>query len=123
MTAAPLLTTDEVAAILQVAPRTVRALPIECSRIGRQIRYKLEDVHRYINAQKENAVDDEERGIRYRRDRKRWEHRKFFRGKIFSGLHQTEAEARDALAALERRIEVMKRVPANTLGAVINDGG
>ena len=61
------------------------------------------------------------RGVYYRRDRKCWQHRKFFHGKIYSGFHATEAEARKAYEEVEKKIGLMKRVPVNSLGAVIND--
>ena len=61
------------------------------------------------------------KGIRYRRDRKSWEHRKYFHGTIYSGLHPTEAAAREALADVNRHIEKLRRIPANSLNAVIND--
>lgn len=61
------------------------------------------------------------KGVHYRRDRGRWEHRKYYHGQIFSGLHRTEAEARAALADVGRHIEKLRRVPVNSLAAVIND--
>jgi hypothetical protein len=59
-----LLTIEQVAEILQITPKTVRQLPIECSRIGKQLRYKPEDVSRYINSTRENLIDGQEKHSR-----------------------------------------------------------
>jgi len=41
-------------------PRTVRKLPIDCSRIGRQLRYRPDDVDRYIRAKREFVHEEKE---------------------------------------------------------------
>jgi excisionase family DNA binding protein len=45
----PLLTRAEVAGLLKVTPRTVQKLNIRQVRIGRAVRYRPEDVQRYID--------------------------------------------------------------------------
>lgn len=61
------------------------------------------------------------RGVRWRVDRKRWEHRKYFHGKIYSGLHKTEAAARQALAEIENRVSAFKNIPQNSFISLVND--
>lgn len=48
-----LLSLDEVAALLAVAPATVHRLPLRSIRLGRQYRYDPKDVVQLIETQKE----------------------------------------------------------------------
>ncbi len=61
------------------------------------------------------------KGVRYRKDRKKWEHRKYSHGKTYSGLHQTEAEAREAYRLACEQIKRVKKIPRNALSAVMNE--
>jgi excisionase family DNA binding protein len=53
----PLMTTDEVAAILRVNPKTVRRLVnagrLPCIRFGRSVRFASGDVLAWLSARKE----------------------------------------------------------------------
>lgn len=54
----PLLTLDEVAAFLNVSPRTVRRLlarGFPCVRIGRSARFEPQAVVRWVSARREGA--------------------------------------------------------------------
>ncbi len=48
-----LLTLDEVAAMLSLAPQTVHALPLKSIRLGRSLRFDPKDVRRLIENSKE----------------------------------------------------------------------
>ncbi len=48
-----LLTVEQVAAYLNVSPRTVRRLRLPIVRVGRLVRYPLADVVRWVEARKE----------------------------------------------------------------------
>ena len=52
----PLLTIDEVAAVLKVSPKTIRRLiarGLPCVRLGRVIRFQQADLLRFVEARKE----------------------------------------------------------------------
>lgn len=50
-----LLTIEQVAAWLQVSPRTVRRLRIPCVRVGRLVRYQASDIARFLAARRSHA--------------------------------------------------------------------
>lgn len=51
-----LLTLQEVAAMLDVAPQTVHALPLDSIRLGRSLRFAPADIARLLEASKEPAL-------------------------------------------------------------------
>lgn len=51
-----LLTLEETAALLDVAPMTVHRLPLPCIRIGRQYRFDPADVRQLIESSKEPVL-------------------------------------------------------------------
>jgi hypothetical protein len=56
MATGSLMTIDEVAAKLDVAPMTVHRLPIESIRLGRLLRFDPKDVDRLIQSSKEATI-------------------------------------------------------------------
>lgn len=56
LTIGSLLTIEEVAAHLDVAPITVHRLPLPSIRLGRSLRFDPRDVCRLIEASKEPAI-------------------------------------------------------------------
>jgi predicted DNA-binding transcriptional regulator AlpA len=52
----PLLTLDEVAEALKVAPATVHRLPIPSIRLGRSLRFDPKDVRKLIAQSKEPVI-------------------------------------------------------------------
>lgn len=51
-----LLTLQEVAAMLDIAPQTVHSLPLESIRLGRALRFDPADLRRLINGCKEPVL-------------------------------------------------------------------
>jgi|GEM_PF-2686195 len=51
-----LLTLNEVAAMLDVAPKTVHALPLQSIRLGRLLRFDPKDVRHLISQSKEPFI-------------------------------------------------------------------
>ncbi|WP_332855155.1 helix-turn-helix domain-containing protein [Duganella sp. S19_KUP01_CR8] len=51
-----LLTLQEVAAMLDIAPQTVHSLPLESIRLGRSLRFDPADLRRLINGCKEPVL-------------------------------------------------------------------
>lgn len=52
----PLLTLDQVAAALSVAPATVHRLPLSSIRVGRSLRFDPKDVRKLIAQSKEPVI-------------------------------------------------------------------
>lgn len=52
-----LLTLNEVAAMLDLAPATIHRLPLACIRLGRQLRFDPKDVRQLIKTSKEPVLD------------------------------------------------------------------
>jgi hypothetical protein len=53
-----LLSLEELAALLDIAPATVHKLPLACVRIGRQYRFDPKDVQQFILQNKFDACDE-----------------------------------------------------------------
>ena|SRR5437867_2146050 len=51
----PLLTIEQVAGVLCVSPKTVRRLRIPFVRLGRLVRYRSEDLNRFLAARRQHA--------------------------------------------------------------------
>lgn len=56
MAGGALMRIDEVGAVLDLAPATVHALPLQSVRIGRSLRFDPVDVRRFIESCKEPVV-------------------------------------------------------------------
>jgi excisionase family DNA binding protein len=113
----PLLTPDQVAAILRLSRRKILSLEIPKVRVGNgrgKVLFNEDDVNEYLRSRTEYPViTGGAMSTEYRKNRKRWGYRFFLHGKSWKRYAwDTQEEAKNAEAA--QRASLLENPPLRT---------